>query len=115
MSLSCHHPSRNGVLIGSFGVPYARIHEYGGRILPKRRRFLTIPQEKAFIGRSALNFDLNFGRLGGKPYLFTKDGTAAYRLVRQVVIPERPYLRPAFAENEDFAVQLITEMLTSGE
>ena len=100
-----------GVLIGSFGVPYAAIHEFGGKINPKRRRFLTIPAEKAFVGRSALNFDLKFGKLNQKPYLFTQQGVGAYRLVRQVTIPERPYLRPAFKDNEDFAVELIQEML----
>ena len=105
----------DGVEIGAFVVPYARIHEFGGRITPKARKFLTIPQERAFVGRSALNFDLSFGRLDGKPYLFTQEGRAAYRLVRQVTIPERPYMRPAFEENEDFAVELISEMLTSGE
>lgn len=100
-----------GVDIGSFGVVYARIHEFGGKIVPKRRKFLTIPQERAFVGRSALNFDLDYGLLDGKPYLFTKQKKAAYRLVRQVTIPARPYLRPAFRQNEDFAVELITEML----
>lgn len=104
-----------GVDIGSFGVPYANIHEFGGRITPKGRKFLTIPQERAFIGRSALNFDLSFGRLDGKPYLFTKQKTAAYRLVRQVTIPARPYLRPAFEENEEFAIDLIRRTLISGQ
>ena len=107
----------SGVEIGAFGVSYARIHEFGGVITPKRRAYLTIPADRPFIGRSALNFDLRFGRIpakGGKRYLFTQQGTAAYRLVKRVEIKARPYLRPAIRENESFAIELI-ERLVTGE
>ena len=104
----------NGVEIGTFGVPYGRIHEFGGVITPKRRSFLTIPADRPFIGRSALNFNLRFGRIppkGGKPYLFTEQGTAAYRLVKRVEIKARPFLGPAFKSNEKFAIELIERAL----
>lgn len=50
-------------------VPYARIHEYGGIITPKRGEFLTFK---------------------------TADGS--WHRVRQVVMPERSYLRSSLAE-----------------
>lgn len=107
--------TEGGVEIGTFGIPYGRIQEFGGAITPKKRRFLTIPADKPFEKRSALNFDLRFGRIpprGGKPYLFTPQGTAAYRLVRRVTLKARPFLGPAIRANERFAIDLLEEMIT---
>ena len=105
---------KGGVEIGTFGIPYGRIQEFGGVITPKRRRFLTIPADKPFVNRSALSFNLKFGRIppkGGKPYLITEQGTAAYRLVKRVEIKPRPYLGPAIKANEKFAIELLERLL----
>ena len=105
---------KGGVEIGTFGVPYGRIHEFGGVITPRRRRFLTIPADKPFVNRSALSFDLKFGRIpkkGGKPYLITQQGSAAYRLVKRVEIPARPFLGPAIKVNEGVAIHLLERLL----
>lgn len=103
-----------GIEIGTFGIPYGRIQEFGGVVTPKRRRFLTIPADRPFVNRSALNFDLEFGRIppkGGKPYLFTKQKTAAYRLVKRVQLEPRPFLGPAIKSNEKFAIELLERLL----
>ena len=105
---------KGGVEIGTFGIPYGRIQEFGGVITPKRRRFLTIPADKPFENRSALSFNLKFGRIpprGGKPYLFTPEGSAAYRLVRRVELRARPFLGPAIKSNTKFAVELLERLL----
>lgn len=109
---------KDGIEIGTFGIPYGRIQEFGGVITPRRRAFLTIPADKPFENRSALSFDLKFGRIpkpGGKPYLLTKQGRAAYRLVRRVELKPRPFLGPAIKKNEQFAIEIIQEALATGE
>jgi HK97 gp10 family phage protein len=58
------------ILVGVFGVVYAKIHEYGGVIVPRKAKALV----------------------------FKVDG----KLIRtkRVVIPARPYLRPAVDNNQ---------------
>lgn len=56
-----------GVNLGT--IPYARIHEFGGIILPKNG-----------------------------PYLVFKTPDGAWHKVKQVVMPERSYLRSSLAE-----------------
>lgn len=84
------------VLIGSFGIPYARIHEYGGTITPKEAKALAIPIDPRFKGRRAKNVE-NLFRL--KDILYQKRGKgliAAFVLKKSVFIPPRPWLTPAF-------------------
>lgn len=59
--------------VGVFGVIYAKIHEFGGVITPRTKKFLSW-------------IDPDSGRR-----IFTK----------QAVIPARPYLRPAVDEHRD--------------
>jgi len=112
-------------VIGS-NVVYARIHEEGGTIRPKRAKYLTIPLRhlKWSQGREryqAKNYSAftNAGRqrwgagnLGvaqtfilnrhGRLYIMGKVGRGKivplFRLVKQVKIPKRPYLRPALTQ-----------------
>lgn len=58
-----------GTSVGA--IPYARIHEYGGTILPKNG-----------------------------PYLVFKTADGAWHKVTQVVMPERSYLRSSLADME---------------
>ncbi len=95
-------------------LPYARIQEFGGRIVPKKSRYLTVP-----IGvegmRAAKRAKGNIRSLNLKPIrtpkgLFlvewkgsTKKGGASkikvlFKLVKSVFLPARPYFRPAVAE-----------------
>jgi phage gpG-like protein len=86
-------------------VPYAGVHEYGATITPKKGQYLTIPHGPALtpagVSRypSARNVPgLSFRRTKNGNGILVKDGQVWYFLVRRVVIPKRPYLRPALNE-----------------
>ena len=103
----------NGELTVSFGgpgVPYAGIHEFGGRIKPKHGKYLTLPNAPEYAGTRAKEHDLSFAfdaekgavlvERGAKP---SSDGTflddqIAYLLRRSVRIPKRAYFQPAVDE-----------------
>lgn len=73
-AINVKNAERDGEFTATVGVnlgtvPYARIHEYGGVIFPKT-----------------------------KPYLVFKTPDGAWHSVRQVVIPERSYLRSSLHE-----------------
>ena len=108
--------------VGSYGVPYAAIHEYGGTIYPKNGRALTIPVAAWSKGRRARDFGRNLFRVGRVLYDKTKlpgDGTLtdsakAFVLARKAVIPARPYLRPAIVRSEK-KIQDIIQSTMRGE
>ena len=84
-------------------VPYARIHEEGGTIRPKRGRFLKIPVGPALTGAGVSrlppgrNGDFRFVPTPRGGVLVGRDGKVWYVLRREVRIPARPYLAPALA------------------
>lgn len=92
-------------------APYARIHEYGGVIVPKKAKALTIP----------LNGTMGFARehsglfiwkspKSGKLFLAKSDGgnlKLMYLLAKKVTMPERPYLRPAMEKNKNKLINAI--------
>ena len=105
--------STSKVEVGSYGVPYAAIHEFGGDITPRNARFLTIPLSDEFRGRSARDFDdLFVKKIGGKLFLVRnrKGGGLqfAYVLRSSVHIPPRPYMRPALKQKQDDIVKIIS-------
>ncbi len=61
---------------------YARIHEFGGEITPKTRKYLSVPLDAAMTktGRArgsapSYGYDKTFvAESGGKPYVFLKTG-----------------------------------------
>lgn len=69
-----NEPNAAEVEVGVHGIPYARIHEFGG-----------------VINASAYH--------GGYLTFKTPDGT--WHRVSRVVIPARPYMRPAIDANKD--------------
>lgn len=81
-------------------IPYARIHEKGGDITPKRAKKLTIP----FPGVQgfARDFDRTFI---AKNVLFQKltgqDIRPLFALVDRVHMPRRPYLEPAIRKHKN--------------
>ena len=101
-SIGHEFESPNVVKIGSFGIPYAAIHEFGGPITPINRQFLTIPLRTEFKHHSARDFNDLFVHRSPKTnelFLAQKRGgniIYAYKLVKFVQIPARPYLGPAF-------------------
>ena len=90
------------VLVGVWGVVYAKIHEFGGVIVPRSSKYLAVPLTGA--ARSA-GSPRSFGDLrpiigrGGEGVLVDASGTAQYALKKRVVMPARPYLRPAVTEH----------------
>lgn len=99
-----------GVLIGSFGVPYAAIHEFGGTIRPKRAQYLTIPLGPKYKGRFASQFNLKAVKMKNNLFLVDPEtGEAGYVLKKSVTLRARPYLNPAVLRHREDAVTLIRE------
>lgn len=98
-------------------VPYARIHEEGGTIRPKRGRFLKIPVGPALTGAGVSR--LPPGRSGDFRFvpnprggvLVGRDGKVWFVLKRQVTIPARPYLAPAIATIQPRLADDLTRLL----
>ena len=84
---------------GGAGIPYAKIHHYGGRIFPKKAKYLAIPLTRAARNKSPREFEDTFIQKG---IIFrnVKKGKieAIYKLKKFVDIPARPYM---FLEQKD--------------
>lgn len=72
-------------VVGKLGAfaIYARIHELGGVIRPRAQKYLRFPIGKKWVS------------------------------AREVVIPPRPYLRPAITENMDKITEIIIKSIKS--
>lgn len=95
-------PQAAGGVKGIWGVKdvaYARIHELGGTIVPKRAKFLTIPisDEAKRAGRARAMSNLAYVQsIKGQPMLVDQhSGEVHWLLVKSVTIKAQPYLRPA--------------------
>lgn len=99
-------------LKASFGssVPYARIHELGGTIRPKRSKYLAIPVTRTAARMSSPRQDPTLVAIrtkrGGLQLVKRMGGSGRhgrietqFRLVKSVRLPARPYLRPAVFNN----------------
>jgi phage gpG-like protein len=93
----------------SVGVKYGRIHEFGGKIVPKTARALTIP----FPGITGRARDYQntwlYRRSGMNPVIMQRLSSplgrkTSYRplftLVKSVTIPARPYILPSFKKTK---------------
>ncbi len=85
------------VTAGGLGVPYAAIHEYGGVIIPKKAKMLTIPFSSRFAGTRAKEFNLYMDEddKWGLVLKMRGDDSIAFLLRRKSTIRARPYLGPA--------------------
>lgn len=110
--------------IGTRGIPYGRIHEYGGKIEPKKAKYLWLKNHRAkafkrltpsqwftlFMNsraskiskkQSVAKFRFSFNRTG-KPWAAgvesNKEFVPLFFLKDMVKIPARPYLTPAAKE-----------------
>ena len=89
-------------------VPYARIHEHGGTITPKRSRYLTIPLDAAKTQDRAQGATRAGARFWPNTYvrrskagnllIFSQTGEPLFLLKQRVTIPARPYVAPAIAK-----------------
>lgn len=109
--------------VGSRGVIYARVHEFGATIKAKRAKNLAIPMTKqAEKAGSPRRFsgDLVFipSRMGRGGVLATKNKKGAlsvqYVLKPMVLIPMRPYLRPAGDEHKNEIKEEMIKVIKSG-
>ena len=97
-------------------LEYAAMQEFGGTVVPKKAQFLAIPQTG---GAEAVGSPLNYpGNLvpifwtgGSSGVLMDDSGEVQYVLVRSAVIPAHPYMRPAFDEQGDNALDKIGKYL----
>ena len=97
-------------------LEYAAMQEFGGTVVPKKAQFLAIPQNSgAEAVGSPLNYPGNlvpiFWTSGGSGVLMDDSGEVQYVLVRSAVIPAHPYLRPAFDEQGDNALDKVGKYL----
>jgi phage gpG-like protein len=83
-----------GISIGSFGVPYAAMNEFGGRISPRQYRAMM-----ARLSRNSRHRRASKGVVRGNPQT---GGT--WRA--------RPFLRPAFAKSRPFVVDTLRAALS---
>ncbi len=106
-----NHPSFR---VGSKLI-YSRIQEFGGRIVAKRKKFLPIPIGLA--GAQAMkrakgnlrNLKLRVLRTAEGKLFLVKDNKESkkrgqtfkvlFKLVKSIVLPARPYFRPAIADH----------------
>lgn len=108
--------------VGTRGIPYGAIHEFGGTITPKKAKNLWIPsrENKRMTPREFMNmrradpsqFFLNSkvaGRVLQKKPLRIMP---LFFLTKQSVIPERPYLRPAIEVGMDAYPDVFFNFLT---
>jgi len=110
--------------VGSRGVIYARIHEFGGPIRAKRVKNLAIPVTKEarqigsprdFSKTRPLTFIRSRSGVGGVMIEMPKGnkgkGILQYVLKPMVRIPARPYLRPAIDEHQSEIVRAMSYQL----
>lgn len=101
-----------GVNVGSFNVPYAAIHEFGGDIRPKKSKYLTIPLDPRYRRLKASNFNLSVTKRNHKLFLIDEEtGQLAYYLAKEVRIPPRPYLRPAVMQNKEYIIDTLRSLI----
>lgn len=70
------------VRAGTYGIKYARIHEYGGVIKPKRSKVL-----------------------------FWVDNRGTSHFIKSATIPARPYIRPAYDEHKDDIIKTMNDVI----
>lgn len=103
-------PYRFAVNVGT-NVVYAPIQEFGGRIVPKQAKMLAIPVGDR-RGSPRQYGDLVLIRTkAGQVVLIDGTGQTQYVLKHSVTIPAHPYLRPAFKQRLDKAIQTIARSI----
>jgi len=113
-------------IIGRVGtnVKYARLHEYGGEIKPKRAKWLTIPlaaaKTPAGVARGrARDFENTFFKFSsaGNLILFQRRGDniiPLFLLKKSVTIPKRSYMGSTLKENLNSITKMIKKAVKDG-
>jgi hypothetical protein len=107
------HGLRGGMIAGQ-GLPYGRIQEEGGTIVPKNGQYLTIPIGEALTSAGVARFAAPDAEAEGyKTFVRNniifgvKDGQLfpLFILVTSVTIPARPFVGPTLDANRDWIVE----------
>lgn len=116
---------KNGVKVFSAGVPYARIHEFGTKgkggvlpdIVPKRRKWLTIPLNTEYERVKPRSLELEFLMDDRKKaWLWdVRKKRVAYRLLKRVSIPARPYFFPGVRNSTSTRLELLRALVSLGD
>ncbi len=98
--------------VGNARIKYAKIHEFGGTIKPKNKRFLKIPLRKGAMPANLTVIRTKKGKL----FLVQSVGNGKKVikwaiLVKQVTIPKRPYFYPSMKETGEFLRKGIKQVL----
>lgn len=115
--------------VGTEGVPYAGIHEFGGTITPKNAQNLTIPtsRNRRADGSPRMSIRDVFATKKAfiaKGIVFLKkskdDIEPMFILKKSVTIPARPYIQPALAAKKeqilkDFGLFLVAAFEKGGK
>lgn len=85
------------VAAGGAGIPYANIHEFGGKIIPKNVNWLTIPNGREYYGKKARDFNVYFRLINPQLGALVDKNTnkVIFWLKKQVVIKKKSYLTDA--------------------
>ncbi len=86
-----------GIRIGSFGVKYAAMNEYGGEVSPRQMRAMFAAMKR------------RGGPVRKSKNVVTGDGVSGGRW------RARPFLRPAVKANRQFVIDTLREMIRQGE
>jgi HK97 gp10 family phage protein len=94
-------------------LEYAKIHEFGGTIVPRNAKALAVPisREAKLYAPRDFPGKLHVVVKDGKAFLVGARGGVHYALLKSVTLPARPYLRPAFDEKRAAAVREIRASL----
>lgn len=88
------------VAVGT-NLEYAAIHEFGGTIQARNSKYLAIPVG-SYTGSPRKYSDLSLRKTGGGNLVMVDgEGVVQYVLKQSVVIPAKPYLRPAADESHE--------------
>lgn len=86
-------------------LEYAAIHEFGGVVRPKTAKYLAVPVGN-YKGSPRKHPRLKLRKTaGGTLVMVDGSGRVQYVLKKSVEVPAQPYLRPAFDEHKDEAVE----------
>lgn len=85
-------------------IEYAAIHEFGGVVRPKTAKYLAVPVGN-YKGSPRKHPGLKLRKTaGGTLVMVDGSGRVQYVLKKSVEVPAQPYLRPAFDEHKDEAL-----------
>ncbi len=98
--------------VGNARIKYAKIHEFGGTIKPKNKKYLKIPKRKGMMPDKLTVIKSKSGKLLLiQPIKGKKKGILWAVLVTSVTIPKREYFYPSMKETANFLRKGLKQVL----